>query len=124
MADDVDRGDVVFATQRVRDLRQARGLVVQHHDLAARRQLCDQRLPVRHALVDDVDLGRCRNAGRRRRRRGVTRLFHGGAVELAAVMRRFRGIDMMAGRFHERGAVVHLARLQRIAVGTRTERVR
>jgi hypothetical protein len=53
----------------------------------------------------------------------MTRLLGGGTLELPGVMRRIRGIDVM-GRLDECGAVVHLSRFQRIAVGTRAEGVR
>ncbi len=79
--------------------------------------------PRRHRAVS---VG-CRRRQRTRRRgrggRRVARLFGGGTLELACRMCRIGGIGVVR-RFHHRGAVVHLSRLQRITVGTRTEGVR
>ena len=62
---------------------------------------------------------------RRGHRRGMPGLFHGRTAERRAGLVPGLGrIRVMTVRLRQRRAVVHLARFQRIAVGTRTEDVR
>ncbi len=139
MADDMDRGDPGLGGEHGLDLCQTVALVVDQHDLAARRPFGGELLIVGHRGVDEDDLvaGGGRRGGRGRRRtvgNAAVRGTGGRGCRWGAM--RGRGgrvgemvarLDGMAARQHRLGGrgergVEHHTRLERQQVGATRRR--